>query len=254
MATIIRVSGADFSANSVGFLAPVTAGLLGWFYLGGTQAETQQDRAGVADGVLVGSPTLHDGYVSFGGVVSGQYLNTSMMETAAMTMLVVARSTEAAHSGTDLPMFMSNFGNSGVGCSLYISAGIVPAGQIRLGGGQNNNGVNQAQINTTLSNEAATSWGFYAGKFESTSNDITQQLNARKLISKTSNQTNSTNNYPRVVGTNPLRIGAGYNSGFTGSCDVAFAAAYSSALSDAQIDLIYDSVKARLAGKHGIVI
>ena len=254
MATLITISGVDFSANSVGYVAPVASGLVGWFFLGGSVAETQQDRAGIANAVLAGSPTINNGYVSFGGVSSGEYLTTAVAETAECTVLAVAKSTEAAHTGSDLPMFVSNFGPSGVGFSLYISAGTAPAGTVRIGAGQDDNGTPQTQINTNVVVAAATSWNFYAAKLESTSADNTAQLNARKLFNKTTSQTGTTSNYPRIVGANPLRIGAGYNSGFSGSCDVAFAAFYNRALTDAEIETIYQAVKLRLAAKHSITI
>lgn len=261
MATILTVTGADFSANSVGFIAPVADGLVGWWYLGGTEAETKRDRAGIANATLGGSPTIHAGYASFGGFSSGQWLQTEVTETAAFTMLCVARSTEAAHSGTDLPMFVSNYGNDAgnggttIGASIYVASGTAPAGTVRLGGGQNNNGTVQGQISTTITVAAATSWNFYAGRMASTSADNTQTLNARHLFGKTSGQSHTTNNYPRVVhSANRMRIGSCFNSGFSGSCDVAFAAFYSRALTDDEIETIYQAVKTRAAAKHSITI
>lgn len=261
MATILTVTGADFSANSVGFIAPVADGLVGWWYLGGTEAETKRDRAGIANATLGGSPTINAGYASFGGYSAGQWLQTAVTETAAFTMLCVARSTEAAHSGTDLPMFVSNYGNDAgnggtpIGASIYISAGTVPAGTLRLGGGQNANGTVLGQINTTFSVAASTSWNFYAGRLASTSANNTQQLNARHLFGKTSGQSHTTNNYPRVVhSVNKMRIGAGFHSGFSGSCDVAFAALYSRALTDDEVETIYQAVKARMAAVNSITI
>lgn len=261
MATILTVTGADFSANSVGFIAPVADGLVGWWYLGGTEAETKRDRAGIADATLGGSPTISPGYVSFGGYSAGQWLQTQVAETAAFTMLCVARSTEAAHSGTDKPMFVSNYGqdagNGGVvnGASVYIDGGTVPAGTLRLGAGQNANGTVQAQVNTNFSVAGSTSWNFYAGRLASTSADNTQALNARHLFGKTSGQSHTTSNYPRVPhSVNKMRIGSCFNSGFSGSCDVAFAAFYSRALADAEIETIYQAVKARMAAVNSITV
>lgn len=261
MATLITIAGADFSANSVGFIAPVTSGLLGWWYLGGSVAETQQDRAGIADATLSGSPTIGDGYVSFGGYSSGQYLTTQISEVDAMTLIVVARSTEAAHSGTDLPMFISNYGtdagNGGtpLGASIYISAGTVPAGTIRLAAGQNNNGTIQTQTATTFSTSTSTSWNMYAGTLADTSEVTSTTGNDRTLYNLTTDQTNSSSNYPRVVhSANKMRIGAGYSSSFTGSCDVAMAALYSGVLTGTQLETIYQAVKTRLAALHSITI
>lgn len=261
MATLITIQGADFSANSVGFIAPVTTGLLGWWWLGGSVAETQQDRAGIANAVLSGSPSIEDGYVSFGGYSSGEYLTTAIEEVDEFSLLVVARSTEGAHSSPDLPMFVSNYGNDAgnggvpLGASIYISAGTVPAGTVRLGAGQNNNGTKQAQINTTFSVAASTGWNFYAGTLADTSADTSQALNARVLYNSTTGQSNSSSNYPRVPhSANTMRIGAGYDSAFSGSCDVAFAAFYSRVLSATEVETIYQAVKTRLAALHSITI
>ncbi len=261
MATILTVTGADFSANSVGFIAPVADGLVGWWYLGGTEAETKRDRAGIANATLGGSPTINAGYASFGGYSSGQWLQTAVTETAAFTMLCVARSTEAAHSGTDLPMFVSNYGSdagnggASIGASLYVASGTVPAGVVRLGGGENSNGTIQGHISANISVAAATSWNFYAGRLESTSSDITQALNARKVYDKTTAQTGTATSRPRVPhSVNKMRIGACFYSGFSGSCDVAFAAFYSRALTDDEIETIYQAVKARMGAVNSITI
>lgn len=261
MATILTVTGADFSANSVGFIAPVADGLVGWWYLGGTEAETKRDRAGIADATLGGSPTIQSGYASFGGYSSGQWLQTAVTETAAFTMLCVARSTEAAHSGTDLPMFVSNYGaDSGSGganrgASLYIDAGTWPAGSARLGASINNNGTVGSNINAAFIVTDATAWNFYAGRIPNTSSDNTQQLNARKLFCKTTGQTDTETTYPHVPSVaNAMRIGACFSSAFSGSCDVAFAAFYSRAMTDDEIETIYQAVKVRMAAVNSITV
>lgn len=262
MTVLIKAkAGANFSANAVAFAPPVLDGLAGWWYLGGTLAQTQRDRAGIADGVLIGAPTINSGYVSFGGYSAGDWLQTSVEETEAFTMLTVGRSTEAAHSGTDLPMFVSNYGadagSGGAlrGASIYVDSGTVPAGVVRMGGYVDDNGTVSSNILTAFTVAAATSWNFYAGRIEATSSDNTQQLNARKLFGKTSGQTDSENAYPHVPSvSNLMRIGAGYSGSHTGSCDVAFAACYSRALTDDEIETIYQAVKRRMSAVNSITI
>lgn len=262
MATLFKApAGADFSGNSVAFIPPVVDGLLGWWYLGDSEAKSERDRAGIADAVMVGSPTIETGYVSFGGHGSGQWFQTDVVETKAFSMLCVARSTEAAHTGTNLPMFVSNYGddagNGGapIGASLYVASGTVPAGIVRVGGGQDNAGTVQGQINTLITVAAATSWNFLAGRMESTSSDNTQQLNGRKIYGKTSAQTGTSSNFPRVVhSVNKMRIGASYSGGFSGTCDIAFAAFYNRALTDDEFETAYQAVKSRMAAINGITI
>jgi len=261
MTTRITIAGADFSANAVGFIPPVADGLAGWFYLGDTIAETQRDRAGIADGVLVGSPTINAGYVSFNGYSSGQRMQTSIVETANITLLTVARSSDAFSSGATKPMFVTNYGadpghsNLLIGASIYVDGGTPPAALVRLGGGQDNNGTVQGQVNTVLTTADATIWNFYAGSLAATSSDTAATGNARKLYNSTTAQTGTSSNYPRVPHTvNTFRVGAAYNANFSGFCDIAFAAIYNRVLSDAEVETIYQAVKTRLAGKHSITI
>lgn len=261
MGTLITIAGADFSANSVGFIAPVSSGLRGWFYLGGTVAETQQDRAGIANATLAGSPTLHDGYVSFGGYGTGQWLQTAIAETSEITLLCVAKTSAALAADATRPMFVGNYGadagNGGVtiGAAIYISAGTPPQGTVRLAGGQNNNGTKQGNISATFSTTDVTVWQFYAGRMEQTDASTSAANNARKLFNKTTAQTGTTNAYPRVPHSiNLLRGGSGSSSQFGGSCDLAFMAVYNRVLTDAEVETIYQAVKTRLAGKHSITI
>lgn len=261
MTTRITIAGADFSANAVGFIPPVADGLLGWFYLGGTIAETQRDRAGIADGVLAGNPTISAGYVTFSGYSSGQRMQTSIVETANITLLTVARSSDAFAAGATKPMFLSNYGadpgnsNLLIGASLYVEGGTPPAMLVRMGGGQNNNGTIQGQVNTNITTADGTGWNFYAGSMAATSSNTAATGNARKLYNSTTDQSHTTSNYPRVPHTvNTFRVGAAYNANFSGFCDVAFAAIYNRVLSDAEVETIYQAVKARLAAKHSITI
>lgn len=257
MATLITITGADFSANSVGFIAPVSAGLVGWWYLGGSVAETQQDRAGIANATLAGSPTINDGYVSFAGYDDSQWLETAVAETDDITVMCVARSSDTFGSGANKPMFISNFGtDSGsggalIGTSIYVDGGTAPAGTVRLGGGQDTSGTYTAYTSTTFSTTDVSVWNFYAGKMTAAGGS-----DSRKLINSTTDQSNNTSpSVPRRSNTvRPFRIGASHSASFAGVCDVAFAAIYSAALSDAQIETIYQAVKTRLAGKHSITI
>jgi hypothetical protein len=253
--------GADFSAHAVAFVPPVIDGLAGWFYLGGTLAKTQRDRAGIANGVLAGSPTIEANYVSFGGFATGQWLQTSIAETDDITILCAARSADTFGSGPDRPMFVSNYGvdagNGGaaIGASVYIDGGTAPAGTVRLGGGQDNNGTIQGQINTVITTTNVSVWNFYAARMAQTDDDNTVQNNARHLFNKTTGQSNTTNNYPRVShSANLFRVGASYSSSFGGICDVAFVAIYSRALTNDEIEEIYQAVKTRLAAVNSITV
>lgn len=251
------ITGADFSAHSAGYLPPVATGLLGWWFLGGSVAETQQDRAGIANAVLAGSPTVNNGYVSFGGYAAGQWLETAVMETDDITLLTVARSADTFVDGTHKPMFLGNYGSDSgsggalIGASIYIDGGTPPAGTLRFATGQNNSGTYTAHTSTTFSTTNVTTWNFYAGKAAQAGG-----AGSKKLINSTTDQSNAAvPTYPRRSNTvRPFRIGAGHNSSFGGICDVAFAALYNRVLSDEEIETIYQAVKTRLAAKHSIAI
>jgi len=257
MATVLTITGADFSANSVGYLAPVAEDLLGLWFLGGSVAETQLDRAGIANATLAGSPTIADGYVSFGGYATGQWLETTVMETDNITVLVVARSADTFAAGATRPMLLSNYGtDSGsggalLGVSIFVNGGTPPAGTLILAGGQDNGGSYSAYINTTFTTTDVSVWNFYAGKMAAAGG-----TGSRKLINSTTDQTNNTSpSYPRRSNTvRPFRIGSSHSASYGGICDVAFAAIYGRVLTDDEIETVYQAIKTRLAGKHSITI
>lgn len=251
------------SSGAIGsdFVIPVTSGLLGWWFLGDTVADTQHDYAGIADAVLTGSPVLTQGFVTFAGYAAGQWLQTSVTETAAFSIVVVARSSASFATSATRPMFVSNYGtdagNGGValGAGILVSGGTAPAGGVILHGGQNNNGTKQTQTNTTFTTTNVAGWNFYAGRLESVDSNTAATNNPRKLYNETAAQTATTNNYPRVPhSSNTMRIGAAYNSTFGGPSDIAMVALYSRALSDGNVDDIYDAVAARLLDRYGMVI
>lgn len=257
MGLLMTIPGADFSANAAGFIAPVARGLVGWFYLGGTVAETQSDRAGIANATLAGSPTIGDGYVAFGGYDAGHWLETQVAETDTCTIICVARSADTFGSGADKPMFVSNYGtDSGsggslLGASIYIDGGTAPAGTVRFGTGYDNSGTYGTSTSTTFSTTDVSVWNFYAGKVLPAGGSGT-----KKLINSTTDQNNTTSpTYPRRSNTvRPFRIGAAHNNTFGGICDVHMAAFYDVELTDAEIETIYQAVKTRAAAKHSMTI
>lgn len=257
MGLLMTIPGADFSSNAAGFIAPVARGLVGWFYLGGTVAETQSDRAGIANATLSGSPTIGDGYVSFGGYATGQWLETQIAETDTITMLVVAKSSDTFASGDHKPMFLSNYGSDSgsggalIGASIYIDGGTAPAGTVRLAGGQDNSGTYTAYTSTTFSTTDVSVWNFYAGKMLAAGG-----TGSRKLVNSTTDQSNNASpSYPRRSNTvRNFRVGSSYSSSFGGTCDIHMAAVYNVELTDDEIETIYQAVKTRAAAKHSITI
>lgn len=257
MGLLMTIPGADFSSNAAGFIAPVARGLVGWFYLGGTVSETQNDRSGIANATLAGSPTVGDGYVEFGGYSSGQWLETQVTETDTLTLITVALSADTFADGAHKPMFVSNYGaDSGsggtvLGSTIYIDGGTAPAGTVRFGTGYNNSGSYGVSTSTTFSTANVATYNFYAGKVTPAGGAGT-----KKLLNSTTDQSNGTSpTYPRRSHTlNKFRVGAGYNSSFSGTCRVHLAAFYNVELTDDEIETIYQAVKTRAAAKHSITI
>ncbi len=236
-----------------GFRPPVAANLLGWWWLGGDKASTEKDHAYLGNAVLAGSPAFHDGYVSFSGFSAGHWLQTEVAETNDLTVMCVARTSDTLAAAANRPMFMSWFGGdpgyasqANGSCLYYGSASGLPQGFLR-------GTVGHVTTGTVTMDDAAfqtvpdvTAWRFLAVSFDDTSNvklvsDLTAAASATNTVSTTRS--------PHTV--NRLRIGGGFNTSFSGSCDVAWAAVYNRALTAEEKADTRAFVNTVLSDRHG---
>lgn len=244
MGTLITVAGADFSANPVGFITPVT-GSLGWWYLtGGSAAKVKKNLTlGGTDATIVGSPTYNAGYTSFPGA-NAAYLQTAVVDRTDVTYLAVVRGPNATYvsSATTAPVMgtvnlSGGAAIAGSGVVLFTTGGIttsapVPLGPSRWAGG--------SVTPTGSATNLATAWHFLAVTFKTavgvTFDNMTDGTHA------TSARADGI-----TTGANSVMIGAlPDTASYKGPVDIAFAAVYPT-LTLANITTIYSAVKTRMA-------
>lgn len=250
MATIIKVAGADFSSNAIGFLPPISSGLLYWAFYGNTLAKSLMNLAPGGSGASVwsggASPDVSAAYISTTGKINttGKALDTGIMATSSVTLLSVGRSSDTLGSTSTRPFLISNF-NSTHGDGVYFS-GTTGLPQGTLTGTMSVSSGTPTTAGGSVSEANASLWGF-RGISATASTNI-------KIFNRTTAQTTTvTSAVPRLARTDyGYSIGGGgggVGGSFTGQADHAFAAVYGRALSDAEIDTIYAFVKTYLAAK-----
>lgn len=249
--------GVNGSAYAREFRPPVSSGLVGWWWLGGTEAKTEKDHAYLANATLAGSPTIETSYVSFGGYNSGQWLQTEVAETNDFSWLVVARTSDALAASSTQPTIMSTWSSADPAYSSQTNGSLIyynatsglPQGTLVGGIGHVSAGTVTVDNGATLSIANAGEWAFLALTYNDTSNV--------KVLYNRSTGTSNTNTVAtdRSPRSNlNLRIGGGFNTSFRGTCDVAFAAAYSSALTAQEVADTYAFVQTCLSDWHGLTI
>lgn len=239
MATIIRVAGADFSANAVGFIPPVSSGLVYWGLFGDTLAKTTRNLApGASAATAVGNPGISAGYASF--LPANNYISTGLVDTTSLTYLFVARSTSDMVSTTNRPFYMGVSGLlAGSGIYAYQVNGAMPAVNLRftatvsVGGTPTNKILVQTIANLST-------WSFIGATLDSGV--------AMNTYNKTDGTTATlaTPDPHLITPTTILRVGSGVG-GYGGAHDMAFAAVYNRALTSAEITTVYAFVKSYLA-------
>jgi hypothetical protein len=249
----LTLPGVDGRANAIGFRPPVSAGLTGWWWLGNTKPATEKDHAYIGDGTLAGAPTIEEGYVSFGGYSTSQYLQTEVAETNEFSIMCVVRTEDALASGATLMSWWSSDpGYSGqvTGSLLYYSGSTgAPVGRIRGALSFVSGGTTSSDIDATLVVPDVGEWTFLAYTFNDTSNVSTVYDKTNGL---TGTDTNTGTRAPHT--TNRLRLGMGHNNNFTGSLDMAWAASYSTPLTSQNVTDTYSFVQGVLADLYSITI
>lgn len=253
---------ADFSANAIGYEPPVTRGVQYWGFIGGGAGVTDAAKlarvrknwiSGKADGGIVGAPVPAVDYTSKFKTATN-YIDTGVAETDAMTLLLGFRvpgatasnpTTDLATNGTR-PMMMGNMGTGGVG--LYISGTTgLPSGVLSGAANYDNSGTPAVQIGT-LTIPDVTAW-----RMASLTVTPGTGFRLRGLTSGISAYKADTRTRSKNTATSTIRIGSTGRNDFLGEHDICFAAVYTVALTDAEIDSIYAAVKSFLAPR-GIAI
>ncbi|WP_431281674.1 hypothetical protein ACQW02_20015 [Humitalea sp. 24SJ18S-53] len=248
MATLIRVPGADFSANALGFLPPVADGLQGWWYFGGTLAQSIRNLApGGVDATATGSPAVSTGHISCIG--NSVYLNTSIPETAELTILIALRSFATFANTANEVMPLSTYGSNG-GAGFWLAksgASVGPIGILRAHSFVDNAGA-YLQVPASITEANLSTW-----KFASMTVDDGVGTNVYDQTGGLTAAGTSALARKIVVPPRTFRIGSSYNTSFQGGVDLAFAAIYSRVLTLAERTSVYAAAQITLA-RRGITV
>ncbi|QDI81680.1 hypothetical protein E8E01_15125 [Methylorubrum populi] len=235
MGTQIVAKGADFSAISFGFAAPVTRGLEYWNYFGDSADKTGRNlvvgKSGVA---VVGAPVVNPGYARM--TAQSAYVQTAVLDQAAVTFLAVCRPADLGTTQWRYPI-ASIAGGTGaaVGASLAIGTDNAP----KVYASRNNGTSDVALVTGVAALASATPFGFYAGRVGPAYNRIDDKTRSVSNAGAVTNPRSTPNGQA-------YRVGSGiYNTGSQlGVLDISFAAIFSVELTDAEIDAVYQRVKA----------
>jgi hypothetical protein len=243
MATIIRVAGADFSANPVGFIPPVADGLEGWFYLGGDLEKSVRNLApGRSNALVAGAPTVETSHLR---CTAGAYLQTSIVDEGDFTLLTVSKLPAEFDLGANFAWPISSF-SSGPGI-FYRAVGANPSAGLAIEAPTDVGGVSTYTQAFGPTDVTASAWTFWGGKFQTG----VGFNNYDKTAGTSAAGANANNRFPQPG--NPYRIGAS-TAGSSQPIDVAFAAIFSRALSVDEIEAVYQAVKAYMTRRHTITV
>ena len=234
----------------------VTRGLEGWFTFDTDISRFSLNRApGKLDALLTGTPTAFATHGRFKGLVN--FLETQIVETANMTMVVVGKAVNAVPSGAspsgdaNTPIYVGNyFGDSATegylgnvyGTSLFHAAPATLTGNGARESGSG--GIMTGAVD--LLDELPTAWGIRAVRAsEAPAGNAVFNL-TRGVMTLSGAVT------PRLLANTKMRIGSAHRN-FGGDVDISAVAIYSVALSDGEIHQVADSMRKRMA-RLGITV
>lgn len=258
MGLSIVVKGADFSKGAVGYIPPVPEGLQYLNIFGdSTIGQGRNLAVGKPAAEVIGSPVVGANSVTLTPLTS--FIQTQAADSESMTLMVIARS-PVPRGNT---MFISNYSSarkSASGTTLATSLMMRPQSapsaeqSYEEMGAAEWDGSSAASSNFRSASLLRPIGGIQAmvGRREGVA-----AAKFRKYDNKTSKQSASSTPIPGTIFDlgQPYRIGCGYanyGSGLVGP-EVFFAAIWDRALTDAEVETMYQAVKAYYAGR-GIVI
>lgn len=229
--------------------APATS-LLGWWYLGGNVGQSVKNWANInAPATPIGSPTFVSNYVSTDGGLSGSVksFSSNVADQTNLTLFAVARSNGPLNGGFSnvalINALQSGPAASGFyGCNLSFNGSAGPTAGIPTCGVSYNNAGAAGGANASLAAMNITIFKCYAARLTSAG------------IPKVFNLTDGTSNtgaalpgatLPSAV---PIEIGSSPHRVASGPADMALAAIYNAALTDADITtVVYPFIKTAMA-------
>lgn len=225
MGTVIETDAAVDYATEI---ATPAAQASAWYLMGGTQDATLRNLADPTRPATPSKalPVVAPGYVTLGGNAADAQIATGVAEPNDFTLFMVAR----ASAGTDSIRAISSFvSNPAAGASLRFSSGSILAGR-----------QTDAFSTAVLAVPDRTTWALYVARFTRSGEiyfaDLTR---GRTATVTTAAQVPST--VPFSLGSNPGAPAAG------ATADMALAAIYPLALSEAQIGEVAAFIRSEMA-------
>ena len=247
MATIIRVAGADFSANPVGFMPPVADGLEAWHYLGGDLTKSARNLApGGANAVVGGTPGVVSSHLNLG---SGSYLQAAVPDAGDCTLLTVSKLPSGFALGSSFAFAIAAYAAATNAPYLAYQTGgqTPPAAKPFLAGAYDNAGTPSFVQVVGAAVADAEQWQFLSATHQGgVGARITNKSTGASSLTASALARYA---YPARL----FRIGNSNNLGGV-PIDVAFAAIYSRALTVDEQTSVYDAVKAYMTRRHAITI
>jgi hypothetical protein len=250
------VEGMDIGLSPVGFAPPVADGLVGWGHLDSSTIALRNRAESSSDLTPRGAPVYSSGYVSFATQNDG--LDSQILDSDAITLLAVARSSASFAGGTTRPNFLGTYASQGggiAGAALYVTGtpSAAPAATVNIGASRDVGGGVPGMSTASITVADFSKWTFLAGIVQAGA-----VTDGRKLIDKTNGVTGVStpatarvrNNLGTSSGKN--RVG-GITSLLYGPVDVCWWAIYHRALLTTEVDKNYAFVKRRFADKFGFV-
>lgn len=249
MGIAITAAGVDASENAIGFILPIDmTGLEYLNYFGGDATRTARNLADGGDpGIVVGSPTYDASDTLF--TPGTNYVQTTVTETADKTIIAVVNP-QADANGTICGNYRGNrVGDAGVlvfSNAMYYQSTTGGDGKVtplwQDGGWNETPGSASSSVAISIGNSMDVgSWYCLAGRTAS---------NVRKIFNKTTSQSATSGTTTTVdIASSTYQVGSMPNSaGFTSPPKIAFLCIFNRALTDSEIDTMYTTVKAYLAG------
>lgn len=248
----------DFvSQNADGFLTekyirpPISDGLEFWNYYGGASDPRRNMVRGKPAGIVRGDPSADGGdfYIRCEGMID--YIQTAAAASEQFTLIAVAKPVMPDAGNAPIISNTNSISQTGIvttGAGIYFNDAVQGDNLMRLTAQQagNNAGVNTVVFANTAEFDASTSGvQMHTGRCEADGRRVAKIMGTTLTGSTPSA-------LPAMLG-QPYRIGSQYNAGSDGVVDIYAAIIYSRALSDAELNTVYDFVRTFYA-RRGITI
>jgi len=244
MAQNQRITGADFSALGLGFTAPITADLAGWYWLGASAELSGKNQASLLGdpAVPIGAIIYNQGYAAFG---NGGYLLTPLADSAEVTFVAVARrpTIVAGYNGSIMGAYSTGPLGGAYGTWMTIST----ATNCQFNAPRNNAGAS-VNVSTTATTTNTANWGLYIGEGGDASASEVYPMSGGTPASTASA-------LPRAVNTLATwKIGSFGLGGSPGAVDIACAAFFRRKLSAAERTTLNDYFRSAMPVRNPAIV